>query len=275
LQIICSAFEISLDGARPLFFADPLFNLQNKWLLFGDDGAVATASVTPIDLNLGDRFVRCAGIAGVATEPRLQGRGYASELLAQLLERLSEDGFDVAALVPARTELYERLGFRYYADRWSIQFSLAPFVDPMSEMPRGMCEEDRPRIRELYEQFGESRPGAAKRDDARWGYLFWHNQTILCVGQPVEQYMICSYTPEGLLIKELLPPNPRRQMINYLADRGPITVAGWREDVEPWREFSDEEPACEPFLMAKALSMPWPFDPISNHAFSLFACDLF
>jgi aminoglycoside 2'-N-acetyltransferase I len=61
----------------------------------------------------GLRPLRTAYIEMVGTDPQYQSRGYATQLMAQVPERLASD-FEFAALSPAETTLYLRLGWVYW-----------------------------------------------------------------------------------------------------------------------------------------------------------------
>jgi predicted N-acetyltransferase YhbS len=233
LELVCRAFDLDIEAARPLFYADPFFSLEDKWLLWDGDRAVSTATIVPCAMNMGGWTMACAGIAGVATDPRSQGRGHAMRLIGDMLLALRERGFAMAALFAERPDLYDRLGFSPAARRWSVSFEIPELSG--SEYPHELSAADREEIVGLHRRFAGHRLGAVERDVKRWGYVFWRNPSIVGVGRPLYQYMICAPAPNGLFVRELIPPGPAEPMLRFLAGKGTIEVQGWREDVEAWR----------------------------------------
>ena len=64
------------------------------------------------ELRTGGRSLRTAYVELVATSPDRRGQGFASALMQHLVEQVED--FDIAALAPADTRLYEHLGWQ----RW-------------------------------------------------------------------------------------------------------------------------------------------------------------
>ncbi|MDR3129882.1 MAG: GNAT family N-acetyltransferase [Tannerellaceae bacterium] len=64
------------------------------------------ALTSPVD----DTIFRLAYIAGCCTHPDYRGRGYMRRLLATAVAEAREQGFDLAALIPASTSLFDYYG---------------------------------------------------------------------------------------------------------------------------------------------------------------------
>lgn len=67
----------------------------------------------------GVRLLETAYIEAVATAPAYQGRGYASLLLREVVERIQR--FDIGALSPSDAKFYERLGWELWRGRLGIR----------------------------------------------------------------------------------------------------------------------------------------------------------
>jgi len=65
------------------------------------------------------RLLETAYIEAVATAPAYQGRGYASLLLREAVERIQE--FDIGALSPSDAKFYERMGWELWRGRLGIR----------------------------------------------------------------------------------------------------------------------------------------------------------
>ena len=59
-------------------------------------------------------LLRTAYVELAATLPEFQGRGYATALMRRLADVIAAADYDLAALCPADTQLYARLGWEYW-----------------------------------------------------------------------------------------------------------------------------------------------------------------
>ena len=81
LTLLCNVFDLDIVRARHVFFKEPMFDLERKWALF-EDGELRTILTTaPLEFGFGRAF----GVAGVATEPKHQGRGLAQRIIEHVL----------------------------------------------------------------------------------------------------------------------------------------------------------------------------------------------
>jgi predicted acetyltransferase len=131
LSVLCAAFALNKDAARPRFYQDPFYDLSLKRLCIVDprgphsgaesSGAIGTRTsevsgplmskrtrtaalphsgaesivscltIVPAQLRVGGAVVAMGGIAGVATLPACRSRGYAGTLLSRTLVAMADD----------------------------------------------------------------------------------------------------------------------------------------------------------------------------------------
>jgi predicted acetyltransferase len=171
LETLCLAFGLDIHAARPIFYADPYFDLSCKRVLpLPGAGIVSCLTVVPTTLRIGGVPVPAAGIAGVATRPAFQRRGYAAALLAATVPALcTELGFSIALLHPVSAPFYQKLGWEY-ASR-SIRWLTVPASFPAS--PEAACvrpasEGDWAAIEALHDRQTRGGTGSFQRDVRRW-----------------------------------------------------------------------------------------------------------
>jgi GNAT superfamily N-acetyltransferase len=86
-----------------------------SWLLLGDDGDVLSSCETyRMESFVGASAGTTWGVASVFTERRLRGKGYASRMMALLVERVREldpKGHAIVLYSDVGTAMYERSGF--------------------------------------------------------------------------------------------------------------------------------------------------------------------
>ncbi len=171
LEILCQAFGLDTDAARPVFYSDPYYDLSHKRVLsVPGTGPVSCLTVVPTLLRIGGVVVPAAGVAGVATRPAFQRRGYAAALLAATVPALyTEMSFPVALLHPVSAPFYQRFGWEFASRhvRWLSapsslpQHSEAAYVRPVQGG-------DWPAIAALHDAETSSRTGSFARDTRRW-----------------------------------------------------------------------------------------------------------
>lgn len=88
------------------------FESPTHVLGFLGDALVSHALWVPRTLHHGARALHVAYVEAVATQPALQGRGYASAVLRHLADQLAE--YDMGALSPSDAAFYERLGWELW-----------------------------------------------------------------------------------------------------------------------------------------------------------------
>ncbi len=171
LETICAAFDLDVDAARPIFYADPYYDLSHKRVLaLPNVGIVSCLTVVPTLLRIGGIAVPAAGVAGVATHPAFQRQGFAATLLAATLPALWEElGYPLSFLHPISAPFYRRLG-------WEMASSILPWSAVPSSLPRyaesdfvrPATSSDWPAIAALHTELTHSATGTCLRDSRRW-----------------------------------------------------------------------------------------------------------
>ena len=175
LQILCAAFDLDADAARPVFHADPYYDLAHKRVLsLPPAGVVSCLTVVPMHLRVRGIPVLAGGVAGVATLPPYRRRGYAAALLKATVPDLwAELGCPLSLLHPLAAPFYRQFGWEYATRTldWaalvpSLLYSLPPSAD--TALVRPACEGDWPAIAALHDEQTRADTGACVRDPRRW-----------------------------------------------------------------------------------------------------------
>lgn len=171
LEILCLAFGLDTEAARPIFYGDPYYALSHKRLLsVPGSGLVSCLTVVPTLLRIGGVPVPAAGVAGVATRPAFQCRGHAAALLAATIPALSSElGFPLALLHPVSAPFYHRFGWEYTSRfvRWLAAPSSLP-SSPEAGCVRPVQPSDWPAIARLHDAETRTGTGSFARDFRRW-----------------------------------------------------------------------------------------------------------
>ena len=137
------------------------------------DGAALAASCKRYerDIRIGERTLKAVGIGAVFTPSELRGRGYASAMLASLMDREHAAGIDALYLfsdiAPA---FYESLGFVAFPSR---VFSLRADDLPHARMTmKHATPEDLASIRRSFVRHERMRPWSFTRTPLYWEWLY-------------------------------------------------------------------------------------------------------
>ena len=172
LQVMCVAFGMDLEAARPIFYSDPYFELYNRYAVRLDGKIVSCLTVVDRECWIGDATIRVAGIAGVATLPDYRRRGFARRLLTETLNVLDSRGLHIAALFPADASYYRSLGWEPASKPYISETALDALGGHAGrEYVRAVEEADIPRIAEIYDRATRGRAMHCRRDSRRWDYL--------------------------------------------------------------------------------------------------------
>lgn len=177
LGVLCAAFRLDCDAARPLFYQDPYYDLALKRVLTTpQDGIVACLTLIPATLVVRGAALQISGIAGVATHPAHQNQGYATRLLTETLRALLHAGeVSASALFPYSDKFYRRLGWETAARARRWVGTIGPF--PADGLPRhfhrARLEEasDRLTLQRLRAALPPAQTGLCRRDAQRWRVL--------------------------------------------------------------------------------------------------------
>lgn len=189
LSLLCGVFELDIDRARGVFFAEPLFDLRRKWGLF-DTGKLETI-LTTVPLHFG--WGGAVGIAGVATRPEARRRGHAERLLHKVVQASRDAGESALFLFANQIELYERVGFRVLDE-----VVTGPLPATQSDGSESLLGYD--DVRELYDVWSLQDPNRLRRDDKRWEYWRWNLRVCqrapggyFCVDGHVVREAVCDF----------------------------------------------------------------------------------
>jgi GNAT superfamily N-acetyltransferase len=190
LNLLCGVFDLDYARAHSIFFSEPMFDLACKWALFSSGEPLSILTTVPLHFGWGSAI----GIAGVATRSECRGKGYASQLLQEVIDRSANGGERAAFLFAKDPSLYKRIGFEIVdrVVRGQIVTSLEePDGEPLSFEA----------VRAIYDQWAEGDPGRLRRDDKRWSYWKWNLRLCTRVGDGY----ICE---EGATVRECLVTTP-------------------------------------------------------------------
>lgn len=190
LELLCHVFSLDVTRARPVYYDNVLFDLNRKWAVC--EGGELRSILTTTGLTFG--WGRCIGIAGVATMPQYEGRGYAGMLLEKVLETAEQDAEGPAMLFAHKEKLYKRLGFQLVDEviRGTIMTTGAA---PQAEtLPTNA-------VQSHYSRWSQQSPDRLVRTPDRWRY--WGLSCRIC--EPMaDGYFI----PEPGLVREAVTFEP-------------------------------------------------------------------
>ena len=241
LRVLCAAFGLSYEAARPIYYQDPFFDLSHKRLLrTPEDGILSCLTVVPTQIQVGAARVALGGIAGVATWPGRQRQGWASRLLAATVPALAEElGYPLSGLFPSVESFYQRFGWETASrtPAWRGRVADLPsgaeaaFVRPLAPA----SAPDRASVRRIHA--AAEWTGACTRDDRRWRIIEAALPEREWIGfqapsGPVTGYAIWERLPESggeaptirLLEMRGMTPEARRGLVGYLARHLPPTA---------------------------------------------------
>ena len=198
LEVMCAAFELPFDVARPIFYADPYFDLDAKRVLRVNGRVVSCLTLSETLCRVGEAYVPITGIAGLATLPAFQKQGHAARLLNATVETLRERRTPLVGLYPFQSTYYERLG-------WETATQASGCVVAPADLPAsleaanvmGAEPQHIPPIAELYAQSLGLGCLSGARDTKRWQYLFdrAHDRWVYRQNDTVAGYLFCETQP--------------------------------------------------------------------------------
>ena len=234
LETLCAAFDLNAEAARPIFHADPYYDLTHKRVLVTpSEGVVSCLTVVPALLRVGGVPVGAGGIAGVATRPECRRRGHAAALLEATVPALWDElGYPLSLLHPVSAPFYRRFGWETASRtlRWNAVLSSLP-RHPEAAHVRPAATADWPAIRQIQADLTRAETGAGVRDDRRWRLIRLpvpgREAFVYCEGTQVLGYLIWERR-DSLFVLEMhgLTPAARRGLAGHLARR-PEPTAEW------------------------------------------------
>lgn len=189
LRLLCAVFELDYSRAQAIFFKEPLFDLDRKWALF--DGGKMRSILTTVPLEFG--WGKAIGIAGVATDTSMRGRGLAHDLLKHVVKASHDRGEQAAYLFAKDARLYERAGFQ------TIDRVVRAPLPGAGENEDRICTYD--DVGKHYDRWVQGHRARLRRGEKRWEYWRWNFR--LCAESGAGY--VCQ---EGSLVREAVDAGP-------------------------------------------------------------------
>ena len=131
IQLLCnSAYGEDLSYLFAAYTVD--------WYILAhlDNRLVGNAMIVTRWLQAGHGpLLRTAYVEMMATAPGYQGRGIGSSVMQRLAKVAADGGYDLAALCPADTGIYNRLGWEYWIGPLFIRRSICPGKETPALIP--------------------------------------------------------------------------------------------------------------------------------------------
>ncbi len=227
LRVLCAGFGLDMSTARRYFYDDPYFEVNQRWGLWlserGGQTLVSILTAVPLTMWIGTRRVPFYGIAGVATLPDYRRRGFASELLRQVLRSLYREGASLAILQAFNHEFYRKLGWETVGGIAHVRLSPKQLPRFDGESLRKASTADYEAVKRLHTQCKPPRTGSLVRDERRWEYLFWNlpNLWVYEQGGQITGYLFYDFLDSGwtLRVREMVWGNERarRAILGWLS----------------------------------------------------------
>jgi predicted N-acetyltransferase YhbS len=143
--------------------------------LHDEEKLVTSCKLYERELRWASKTLRATGIGAVFTPPSYRGRGYASALLAMVLDRERAAGRDLAFLYSdIHPAFYQRLGFIPLPSR---RLTLrAASLDDARSGAKPLEDRDRPGVQRCFRQLDVSRAWAFTRTPLVWKWI-WQKWT--------------------------------------------------------------------------------------------------
>ena len=141
--------------------------------LIEEDGDIrASAAILPLEVFVDGRPVPVGGIAAVATDPAYRRRGFAGELMRDVLRTMREREMHLSLLYPFAQVFYRAYGWELATE--TIAYTLKPTDLPTSSEQRRIRayrEGDLHEMMDLLEGEAAGRSCCVRRSEGRWRSL--------------------------------------------------------------------------------------------------------
>ncbi|MFP5224200.1 MAG: enhanced intracellular survival protein Eis [Actinomycetota bacterium] len=120
--------------------------------------------------HLGGRVVPAIGIAGVAVDPTIRGRGIGSQMMNWVHEQARGDGIPFASLYPATLPIYRNLGYgdAFHRTAFTARLERLPSKPIGTAVVESYTDSDESAVRDAYDRFASTQAGIVARDDDWW-----------------------------------------------------------------------------------------------------------
>jgi predicted acetyltransferase len=242
--------------------------------LIEEDGeARASATVLPLEVFVDGRPVPMGGIAAVATDPAYRRRGFAGDLMRDVLRTMRERRMHLSMLHPFAQAFYRAYGWELATE--TIAYALKPTDLPTSSEQRRIRayrEEDLPQMVRLLEGESAQLSCCVRRSEERWRNLLGRKDWQAAVYEREERpegyilYRMSDWRDRDprrtLSVQELVwgSVGAREALISFLAAQDPLvfeikhnTPRG--EPLHPYLRSSYVKAEIEPEFMLRLVSV--------------------
>ena len=242
--------------------------------LIEEDGeARASATVLPLEVFVDGRPVPMGGIAAVATDPAYRRRGFAGELMRDILRTMRERRMHLSMLHPFAQAFYRAYGWELATE--TIAYTLKPTDLPTSgeqRRVRAYREEDLSEMVRLLEGEAARLSCCVRRSEGRWRDLLGRKDWQAAVyerEERVEGYILYRMSDwrerdprRTLSVQELVwgTVGAREALISFLAAQDPLvfeikhnTPRG--EPLHPYLRSSYVKAEIEPEFMLRLVDV--------------------
>ena len=204
--------------------------------LIEEDGeARASATVLPLEIFVDGRSVPMGGIAAVATDPAYRRRGYAGELMRDVLRTMRERGMHLSLLNPFAQAFYRVYGWELATE--AISYTLKPTdlpTSPEQKRIRAYREEDLPSMMALLDTEAARLSCCVRRAEGRWRDVLARNDwraAVYEVENGLEGYILYRMSEwrdreprRTLAVQELVwgSVGAREALISFLGAQDPL-----------------------------------------------------
>ena len=259
-------------------------HLHRFALIDEQDRLLASAKRYRFDTRLDGRDVRMAGIGAVFTPPDLRGRGFASEIVEQLVERERQEGAALASLFSEIGEgFYKRLGFNLVGlEEVTIEVMKKGGAPAM--LVRAGDERDLPAITAMHEVRSAPARFALRRDPSLIMYSLAKRRLQAGFGPPglrqteffvaeegasAVAYVVITASAGGWTIEEAGDRDPTGARLGAMlqvllardpTNQPPLIRAWWPHGfpVPPQIRLTERIPARDLFMIRPLVDLPMP-----------------
>ena len=242
--------------------------------LIEEDGeARASATVLPLEVFVDGRPVPMGGIAAVATDPAYRRRGFAGELMRDILRTMRERRMHLSMLHPFAQAFYRAYGWELATE--TIAYTLKPTDLPTSSEQRRVRayrEEDLSEMVRLLEGEAARFSCCVRRSEGRWRDLLGRKDWQAAVYEREERlegyilYRMSDWRERDprrtLSVQELVwgAVGAREALISFLAAQDPLVFeikhnAPRGEPLHPYLRSSYVKAEIEPEFMLRLVDV--------------------
>jgi ribosomal protein S18 acetylase RimI-like enzyme len=121
LRVMCAAFRMEYEAAHPIYFNDPRLDAADKMVVRFAQKVASCVTLVQGRSIVGHSSIATCGLAGVATAPSFQRRGYATMLVNAALGEVARRGSNLALLTASEPDYYLRRGWAVVGRNYSLQ----------------------------------------------------------------------------------------------------------------------------------------------------------